>query len=299
MTLVRMRPFTVGAIVLTAAAPVATAVQIEPLRTRDAVVVKWQPQNSSAVVAFPSGRLALIHTLRRFEPGRRATVQGIKWGTPTSGIKWAKPPAGIKWGIKWGRNGTYRSGVKAGRRAVWTPVRGPIVKRLNPSTIVVGVRGSVVVVRLAASPRPRTQARTVPPVGAVVSFRGFVTAGGVVVARNLKYLKPPVPGQVLPVGGVVESVDPATRTVVLIDTQDPANPARFTIVLPADISIDRYRAGQVLAVEGTIADDETVDVRAIAQNESFSAADDPAKTQISTEDEPACPAAVGGDCPSS
>jgi hypothetical protein len=273
---------------LTVCSATAGAVEIEPLRQREGVVVKWQPQGTAAIVAFPSGRMTLIHTLRRFDPGRRATVRGIKWGTPTSGIKWSKPPPGVRWGIKWGRNGTYRSVVTPGRRAVWTPVRGPIVKRLAPNVIALGTRGGVITVRLAPAARPRTQAARVPPVGAVVSVRAFVQPNGVIVGRALKYLKPPIPGQVLPVGGEVESVDPMTRTLVLVDRQDPAHPVRFTVDLPDDIPIEAYAAGLVLALEGRLGTDGDVTAKRISRNETFARADDPDTNVASTDDDPAC-----------
>lgn len=97
--------------------PIADALRVAPLQNRNGVVLTWRAHNKVAVIAQPSGKLLAIHSIRKVTPGTRVTVQGIKWGTPTRGIKWAAPGRGIKWGIKWGRNGTYQSPIRRGKKA--------------------------------------------------------------------------------------------------------------------------------------------------------------------------------------
>jgi hypothetical protein len=284
--------------------PIADALRIAPLRTRDGVVLTWRPQNRVAVVAQRSGKLLAIHSLRRVAPGTRVTVQGIKWGTPVAGIKWGTPGEGIKWGIKWGRNGSYQSPIRSStKRAVWTPVRGPIVKRFGRKAIALGTRGGIVVVRLPTGRgseglpgQHSLNATAVPPVGALVSMRVSFAGHGIRIGRGLRYLKPPIPGAPLPVAGVVVKIDPATRTLVLLDDQDPAYPARFTVVLPAAFTIAPYHVGQSIAAEGLLGAGGTIDATLVGLNGTFSQADDPQATQILTTGNPTCPNSLDAAC---
>ncbi len=303
---VRKRTVLMSVIVTAAAvAPIADALRIAPLTQRDGVVVTYRAKNKVAVVAQPNGRLIAIHSLRRVTPGTRVTVQGIKWGTPTSGIKWGLAPRGIKWGIKWGRNGSYQSGLRrrSTRKAVWTPVRGPIVKKFGRKAVAVGTPGGVVVVRvaqrrgLANSSLASLHAPSLPPVGATISVRTYFGPNGIKVGRELRYLKPPVPGAELPFAGDVVAIDAAGGTLVLADDQDPAYRVRIRVSLPPEFTIAPYRLGQSLAVEGTVRSDGAVAATLIGPNTDFAAADDPTAVQILTSDDPACTQAVGAPCP--
>ena len=301
LQVVRKRTLVIAAVAaLSAIAPISEALRVAPLTTRNGVVVTWRPQNRVAIVAQPSGNLLAIHALRKVAPGTRVTVSGIKWGTPTSGIKWGTPAHGIKWGIKWGRNGSYQSGLrkKKAKRAVWTPVRGPIVKRIGRKAIAVGTPGGSVVFRVSFA---RIQGHTanaiptLPPVGATISVRVFfVGKKGIKVGRDIKYLKPPVPGASLPFAGKIRSINPATRSMVVEDDQDPAYPIRVTVKLPPEFTLTPYTVGQEIAVQGTLATGGTLALTSISPNANFDQADDPSAIQVTGQS--ACANAVEAAC---
>ncbi len=300
----RKRTLVIAAVAaLSAIAPISEALRVAPLKTRNGVVVTWRPQNRVAIVAQPNGNLLAIHALRKVAPGTRVTVSGIKWGTPTSGIKWAAPAQGIKWGIKWGRNGSYQSGLrkKKAKKAVWTPVRGPIVKRIGKKAVAVGTPGGSVVFRVSFARIQGHAANavdTLPPVGATISVRVFFGKNGVKVGRDIKYLKPPVPGASLPFAGKILSINPVTRTMVVEDDQDPAYPIRVTVKLPAAFTLTPYTVGQEVAVAGTLSSGGTLALTSIGPNNNFDQADDPTTVQILTTGQPACANAVEAACPS-
>jgi hypothetical protein len=293
-----------AAVATTLIAPIADALRVAPLKNRDGVVLTWRAQNKVAVVAQPNGRMLAIHAPRRVTPGVRVTVQGIKWGTPTKGIKWSRRPQGIKWGIKWSRNGSYQSSVRRStRRAVWTPVRGPIVKRFGNRAVAVGTPGGVVLVRVAQrraqgpAGRPNSyRTNALPPLGATISTRVYFGKGGIRIGRDIRMVKPPVPGAALPVAGRIVRIDAATRTLILEDRQDRAYRIRFTVALPADMSVAPYRVGEDVAAQGPLTARGVVQAETIGSNQDFAAADDPAKTQVSTIGAPACPKSLTG-CP--
>ncbi len=299
----RKRTLVVAAVAaVSVIAPVSDALRIAPLATRDGVVVTWRSKNKVAVVAEPNGRLRAIHSLRKVTPGARVRVQGIKWGTPLQGIKWSAPARGIKWGIKWGRNGSYQSGLRKTsiRKAVWTPVRGPIVKKIGKKAIAVGTPGGVVVLRIAPTPRLGRVANavdTLPPVGATISARVFFGKKGARIGRDLKYLKPPVPGASLPFAGAIVSIDPVAKTMVIGDAQDPAYPIRITVQLPPEFTLGSFAPGQEVAGAGQLASKGTLKLTLIGPNGAFSEADDPTAVQILTTGQPACTKAVEAACP--
>jgi hypothetical protein len=303
LQVVRKRTLVIAAVAaLSAIAPISEALRVAPLKTRNGIVVTWRPQNGVAIVAQPSGNLLAIHALRKVAPGTRVTVSGIKWGTPTSGIKWGTPAHGIKWGIKWGRNGSYQSGLrkKKAKKAVWTPVRGPIVKRIGKKAVAVGTPGGVVVFRVSFA---RIQGHvanavaTLPPVGATISVRVFFGKKGVKFGRDIKYLKPPVPGASLPFAGRIRSINLATRTMVVEDDQDPAYLVRVKVKLPREFTLTPYTVGEEVAVAGTLAAGGTLALTAIGPNANFDQADDPTAVQILTTGQPACANAVEFACP--
>jgi hypothetical protein len=307
MQVVRKRTVLLGTVVVASVfAPLADGLRIAPLSQRDGVVVHYRDENGVAIVAQPNGRLLAIHSLRKVTPGQRVTVQGIKWGTPTAGIKWSVAPRGIRWGIKWGRNGSYQSGLRkrGTRKAVWTPVRGPVVKRFGKKAVAIGTPGGVVVVRVALrrgseglAGQKSLFATELPPVGATVSVRIFFGPNGVKLGRDLRYLKPPVPGAALPVAGEIESIDTVTKTMVLLDDQDRAYPVRIRVALPDEFSVKLYTPGQEAAVEGTVSADGSLSATLIGPNGDFAAADDPNAVQMLTNGTPACTNAVGASCP--
>jgi hypothetical protein len=303
MQVVRKRTLVIAAFAaVSVIAPVSEALRVAPLKTRDAVVVTWRPQNNVAVVAQPNGNLLAIHSLRKVSPGTRVTVGGIKWGTPTSGIKWGTPGQGIKWGIKWGRNGSYTSPItkRAGKKAVWTPVRGPVVKKSGKQALAIGTPGGVVVIRIpqrVATGKATQATDALPPVGARISVRVYFTKKGARIGRDLKYLKPPVPGASLPFAGTVVAIDPVTRTMVVEDAQDPSYPMRMTVALPTEFTLTPYSVGQEVAVAGTVTGAGTLSLTTIGPNGDFTKADDPQTVQILTTGEPACANAVETSCP--
>ena len=303
LQVVRKRTLVIAAVAaLSAIAPISEALRPAPLKTRSGIVVTWRPQNGVAIVAQPSGNLLAIHALRKVAPGTRVTVSGIKWGTPTSGIKWGTRPQGIKWGIKWGRNGSYQSGLRAQkvRKAVWTPVRGPIVKRIGKKAVVVGTPGGSVVFRVSF---PRVQGHvanainTLPPVGATISVRVFFGKKGVKFGRDIKYLKPPVPGASLPFAGKIVSINTAARTMVVEDDQDPGYRIRVKVKLPPEFTLTPYTVGEEVAVKGTLTTGGTLALTTIGPNANFDQADDPIAVQILTTGQPACANAVEAACP--
>lgn len=273
------------------AIPVADALRVAPLANRDGVVLTWRAQNKTAVIAQPNGKLLAIHAIRRVTPGSRVTVSGIKWGSPVSGIKWSAAPQGIKWGIKWGRNGTYQSGISTRRKAkkaVWTPVRGPIVKKFGKKAVAVGTPGGIVVVRVAALRRnseglagqKELMAGGLPPVGATISIRVYFGKNGIKVGRDLKYLKPPVPGASLPIAGAIASINVAAKTMVIVDNQDKAYPVRITVALPPEFTIAPYTRGAEVAVSGVFKPNGVMSSTLISENGNFKEANDPTTTQI-------------------
>lgn len=288
-------------VAVTAAAavvPIADALRVAPLASRDGVVLTWRAQNKTAVIAQPSGKLLAIHAIRRVTPGSRVTVSGIKWGSPVSGIKWSAAPSGIKWGIKWGRNGSYQSGISTRRKAkkaVWTPVRGPIVKKFAKKAVAVGTPGGMVVVRIGALRRGREglagqkelMAGGLPPVGATISLRVSFGKNGIKVGRDLKYLKPPVPGASLPIAGAIASINVAAKTMVIVDNQDKAYPVRITVALPPEFTVAPYARGDEVAVTGRFKPNGVMTSTLISQNGNFKEADDPTTTQV---------LAAGGTC---
>jgi hypothetical protein len=289
-----------------AAIPVADALRVAPLAKRNGVVVTWRAQNKVAVIAQPSGKLLAIHAIRRVTPGTRVTVSGIKWGSPVAGIKWSTAPSGIKWGIKWGRNGSYSSGIRRStKKAVWTPIRGPIVKKFGKKAVAVGTPGGVVVVRIAALRRgseglagqKELMAGGLPPVGATISVRVFFGKNGIKIGRNLRYLKPPVPGASLPFAGTIESINVAAKTMVVVDKQDRAYPVRITVALPPEFTIAPYTPGTEVAVSGRFTPNGVMSATLISENGNFSEADDPSTTQILTTGQPACTQAREAACP--
>jgi hypothetical protein len=300
---VRKRTLVIAAVAaLSAIAPISEALRVAPLTTRSGIVVTWRPQSGVAVVAQPSGNLLAIHALRKVAPGTRVTVSGIKWGTPTSGIKWGAPAHGIKWGIKWGRNGSYNSGLrkKKAKKAVWTPVRGPIVKRIGKKAIAVGTPGGSVVFRVSFA---RIQGHvanaieTLPPVGATISVRVVFGRKGVKFGRDIKYLKPPVPGASLPFAGKIVSINPLTRTMVVEDDQDPVYRIRVKVKLPPEFTLTPYSIGEEVAVKGTLTTGGTLALTTIGPNATFDQADDPTAVQILTTGQPACANAIEAACP--
>jgi len=304
---VKKRALVILAVAAVAVAiPVADALRVAPLANRGGVVLTWRAQNKVAVIAQPSGKLLAIHAIRRVTPGTRVTVSGIKWGSPVAGIKWSTAPSGIKWGIKWGRNGSYSSGIRRStKQAVWTPIRGPIVKRFGKKAVAVGTPGGVVVVRIAALRRgseglagqKELMAGGLPPVGATISVRVFFGKNGIKIGRNLKYLKPPVPGASLPFAGTIESINVAAKTMVVVDNQDRAYPVRITVALPPEFTIAPYAPGTEVAVSGRFKPNGVMSSTLISENGSFSEADDPSTTQILTTGQPACTNAREAACP--
>lgn len=289
------------------AIPVADALRVAPLASRDGVVLTWRTQNKTAVIAQPNGKLLAIHAIRRVTPGSRVTVSGIKWGSPVSGIKWSAAPSGIKWGIKWSRNGSYQSGVatrRSTKKAVWTPVRGPIVKKFGKKAVAVGTPGGIVVVRIAAlrrgseglSGQKELMAGGLPPVGATISIRVYFGKNGIKVGRNLKYLKPPVPGASLPIAGSIASINIAAKTMVIVDDQDKAYPVRITVALPPEFTIAPYTRGDEVAVSGRFKPNGVMTSTLISENGDFREADDPTTTQILPSGG-ACSNALENACP--
>ncbi len=303
LQVVRKRTLVVAALAaVSAIAPISEALRVAPLATRDGVVVTWRPQNRVAVVAQPGGNLLAIHSLRKMAPGTRVTVSGIKWGSPLQGIKWGAPAQGIKWGIKWGRNGSYQSPLrrKKAKRAVWTPVRGPIVKRIGTRAIAVGTPGGSVVIRVSfarTTGKAANAVATLPPVGATISVRAYFGKKGAKIGRDLKYLKPPVPGASLPFAGAIVSINPVTRTMVVVDNQDPAFPIRVTVKIPAEFTLTPYSLGQEIAVAGTLGAGGTLALTSIGPNGNFTQADDPIAVQLLTTGQPACAKTVEASCP--
>jgi hypothetical protein len=299
------------------AIPVADALRVAPLANREGVVLTWRTQNKTAVIAQPSGKLLAIHAIRRVTPGSRVTVSGIKWGSPVSGIKWSAAPSGIKWGIKWSRNGSYQSGVsprRSTKKAVWTPVRGPIVKKFGKKAVAVGTPGGIVVVRIAALRRGteglpgqhELLAGGLPPVGATISLRVYFGKNGIKVGRNLRYLKPPVPGASLPIAGAIASINVAAKTMVIVDNQDKAYPVRITVALPPEFTIAPYTRGDEVAVTGRFKPNGVMTSTLISENGNFREADDPTTTQIlpsggacANARENACPQTAPGVTPDS
>ena len=96
--------------VMLAAAPQALSVTGVPLRNTSGVVVAWSPTARANVVTTMDNRVLVIHSLRRYRPGTRVRIRGIKWGRSMRGVKWGFRPRGIKWGIMQARNGTYFAG---------------------------------------------------------------------------------------------------------------------------------------------------------------------------------------------
>lgn len=290
------RTLVVGALAVTAlAVPAADAFRIAPLGQRSAVVVANRARAHAVVVALPSGRLLTVHTPRKtvVRPGTRVTLTGIKWGTPIKGIKWARQPKGIKWGIKWGRNGTYLSGVVAGksRSAIWT-VKGPIVKRFGNRAVAIGVRGATVVVPFTvngalAGIKWSKEAFT-PPVGSLVQIRVSFSPSGRITGLSGRFVKPPIPGQALPVAGRVARVNRAKRTILLVDRSNPRFPLSFLLHIPRTLDITRFRAGQEVAAEGLLRPDGSFATTSISQNGTFSVADSAAGNQSVPGREPAC-----------
>ncbi len=299
----RKRTLVVAAVAAIAVAvPVSDALRIAPLATRDGVVVTWRSKNKVAVVAERNGRLRAIHSLRKVTPGTRVRVQGIKWGAPVQGIKWSAPPSGIKWGIKWGRNGSYLSGLRRTtiRKAVWTPVRGPIVKKIGRKAVAIGTPGGIVVIRVASVARlgrVANAADPLPPVGATISARVSFGKNGARIGRELKYLKPPVPGAALPFAGAIVSIDPTARTMVVGDAQDPAYPIRITAQLPPQFTLDTFVPGQEVAGAGRPGPQGALNLTVIGPNADFTQADDPTAVQILTTGGPSCANAVEAACP--
>ena len=288
------------------AIPAADALRVAPLANRNGVVLTWRSQNKVAVIAQPGGKLLAIHAIRRVSPGTRVTVSGIKWGSPVAGIKWSAAPNGIKWGIKWSRNGSYSSGIRhTTKKAVWTPVRGPIVKKFGRKAVAVGTPGGIVVVRIAALRRgseglagqKELMADGLPPVGATISVRVYFGRHGIKIGRNLRYLKPPIPGASLPIAGTVASINVAAKTMIVVDDQDPAYPVRITVALPPGFTIAPYTPGTEVAVSGQFKPNGVLAANLISENGSFSQADDPTTTQIVTTGQPACPKSLDTACP--
>ena len=303
----RKRALVILAVAAAAVAiPVADALRVAPLASRDGVVLTWRPQNKVAVIAQPGGKLRAIHAIRRVTPGTRVTVFGIKWGSPVPGIKWSAAPSGIKWGIKWGRNGSYSSGIRrTTKKAVWTPVRGPIVKKFGKKAVAVGTPGGMVVVRIAALRRgseglagqKELMAGGLPPVGATISVRVYFGKHGIKIGRNLRYLKPPIPGASLPIAGTVVSINVAAKTMIVVDNQDKAYPVRITVALPPEFTIAPYAPGTEVAVSGRFKPNGVLSATLISENGNFSQADDPSTTQVVTTGQPACTAALEEACP--
>jgi hypothetical protein len=290
------RKLVIGALAITAVAvPAAEAFKIAPLGQREAVVVASRARAHTVVVAFPTGRLLTVHTPRTaiWRPGTRVTLTGIKWGTPIKGIKWARQPKGIKWGIKWGRNGTYQSPIVAGksRSAIWT-VKGPIVKRFGNRAVAIGVRGATVVVPFtvngAVAGIKWSKEAFTPPVGSLVQIRISFSPSGRITGLSGRFVKPPIPGQALPVAGRVARVNRAKRTILLVDRSNPRFPLSFLLHLPRSLDIGLIRVGQEVAAEGLLRPDGSFAVTTISQNGTFTAADAAANNQSVPGRAPAC-----------
>lgn len=276
VTLAAMAALTTLGLPALAATPTTGA---QPLRDRSALVVGSRERSHVVVVVTTTGRMMAIHSLRKLSPGTRVRVDGIKWGAPLAGIKWGTRPGGIKWGIKWAKNGTFASTMAVTGRASNLRVRGVVVAR-NRHGIVLGTRGGVAVVRIAlrmpTAPRT-THAVAAPRVGQVVkipvtiSRRGRLVGTRVIVERTTR--------GAVPLAGTLTVVSRAARTIRISAGADPAVPLDVGLAVPAAIDMGLLSTGQEVAATATVNADGTLRVAEIGPNDSFAAANDPARQQ--------------------
>jgi hypothetical protein len=260
-----------------------TDVRVRPLPSdRAGVVVDWRGRSSTAVVALRSGRLLAVHSLRRVAPGTSVRIDGIKWGTPSSGIKWSTPPRGIKWGIKLSRNGTYVSDLRRTGGSRGTPVRGVVVRRFR-NAVAIGTRGGVVVVRMAVwlpSGTKRTNARVLPAVGDTITTNVRFGPRGRLLGDGVRFVDTGGRSTRIPVSGRLSKVVTAGRTVQISSFSDPAFQVVTSLGVPSTIDMAKLTVGQEVAATATIAADGALRVKEISRNETFTAANDPANTQV-------------------
>ncbi len=282
---------TLGAILAVPATAGVTSVSVQPLPPdRAGTVVAWQAKSKTAVVALGSGRMMTVHALRRVKPGTRVRVEGIKWGRPTSGIKWSRAPRGIKWGIKWSRNGTYKSNLRPTGKASRTRVRGVVVKRYR-NAVAIGTRGGVVVVRMAVwLPRGgKTTKSTMsrPAVGDLVTTNvRFVGSNARMYGDGVRVI-PTVGAVPVPTGGSMDRVDDAKRTISIASINDPAYVVRSTMNMPGTVDMNRLQPGTEVSATATVNADGSLRVAQLAPNGSFEAGNDPSQQIITA---PAAPA---------
>ena len=273
-----------------------TSISMRPLPPdRLGTVVGWQHQSQTAVVALTSGRLMTIHSLRRQRAGTRVRVNGIKWGTPTSGIKWGRAPLGIKWGIKWARNGTYQSGLRATKPTTRVRIRGVVVKRY-PGAVAIGTRGGLVVVRQAVW-LPRTRKGT-------KSLDAVRPAVGDLVTTNVRIVGPqarlygdgvrviPTSGPLpIPTGGTL--IRSASKgTIRIRSTVDPAYTVITTMKVPGGVDVSAIRPGTAVSATATLNADNTLRVAQLAPDTSFAVANDPARQIVAPPSAPAASIAL-------
>ncbi len=269
-----------------AAAPAVSAVpdiRVKALpNDRTATVLSVRPRAGLAVVAFPSGRIATIHSsLRSITPGRRVQVEGIKWGTPTSGIKWSKRPQGIKWGIKWSRSGVFQSRLRTIGPAKTARVRGIVVRRFG-SGVAVGTPGGIVPIRVAVwlpgikRTTGRTAGSPIPALGDTVVIDVRFTPSGRLVSTNGVRVVRRANGAALPVSGRVASVSTELRTMTIRNVDDPRLPVVREIRIPTSVDVTRLQLGSEVASTSTLTSDGSLRAATIAPNQSFEASNDPA-----------------------
>lgn len=291
-----MAAIAAGALAATPATADVTSVKVRPLpNDRAAVVVAWRPRSGTALVALRSGSLLAIHALRPIRVGTRVRVQGIKWGRPTLGVRWTVAPRGIKWGIKWARNGSYTSNMLRTGIATGTPVRGTVVRRFR-SGVAIGVRGGIVVVRMAVWLPGGTKVTNTlsavarPAVGDTILTHVRFGPRGRLFGDGARILRRHTAGTIVPMAGRIGGVDVGTRFLRITNVADPAFPVVVEMRVPTTLDIARIPVGGEVAATSLLEPDGALRVQEIGPNATFEAGNDPATSLVAPP--PASPATL-------
>ena len=264
-----------------AAAPQALSVTGVPLRNTSGVVVAWSPAARANVVTTMDNRVLVIHSLRRYRPGTRVRIRGIKWGRSMRGVKWGFRPRGIKWGIMQARNGTYFAGLRPMGRTTKLRLRGTVVRRYTHG-VGISVAGATFTLRTAPGAwTSGSNLMSMTPsggIGSQVQFDVRVNTAGRATVIKARELRPATPSASVPYAGTVIAVNPSTGVVIVDATTDPAFPLRFVLTTPIGTNLASVRRGQRISGTATTSPigGSELFATAIADNSSFTAADNAA-----------------------
>lgn len=287
----RIGTATAGAVALLAVAtPQVFGATGQPLPNRTGVVVAWEAGSRSNVVASGSGRVYVVHSLRRYRVGTRVRVRGVKWGRTGLGIKWGLNPRGIKWGIRLASNGTYQSALSTLGTQRTMALRGVVLRRWS-TRVAVSFRGAVVFLPISRGAvwlpgGTLTKAGQIGQAGSRNTFTLTFSGGAATVAAATQ-VSPPVPQQSIPFAGKITSIDRVNGTLVVSATKNPAFPIVLTLTFPEGMDLTPFVVGNHVA--GMFVASQTGPERfvtSISKDGSFAQADDPATNHVAPAPNP-------------